>query len=214
MQLPDDTIHLHWLARPAGSGREPLRQVLAAYLGCAPDAVDIVQADHSSKPRLAGRELHFNWSHSRELAVVALARHLEVGVDLEFCDRKVHALALAERFFAPEESAWLQRQPRAQRTRAFLELWTGKEAVLKAVGRGLGGLDEVAFEPAPGSDTLHLKVPDEAHFTRSLQLARPTAAHVDALLSVAWLGAPCRLAQFRQFTPLDAGDGRRCEALP
>nr|WP_239062753.1 4'-phosphopantetheinyl transferase superfamily protein [Streptomyces sp. SID13031] len=57
-----------------------------------------------------------------------------VGIDLE--DRYPRDItALAHRWFAPTELAWLAGQP--EELEAFLHLWTAKEAVGKALGTGL-----------------------------------------------------------------------------
>jgi 4'-phosphopantetheinyl transferase len=82
--------------------------------------------------------------------VVAVAHGLEVGVDLERVRPLADAAAIAERFFAPRETAALLALPEAERERAFFACWTRKEAFIKATGEGLSRpLDEfeVAFRP-------------------------------------------------------------------
>lgn len=76
--------------------------------------------------------LHFNLSHSGDLALIALAP-VPVGVDLER-DTPADAQALAQAWFTPAEQAQL-----AQGKDDFLTLWTAREAVLKAMGTGLSG---------------------------------------------------------------------------
>jgi len=76
--------------------------------------------------------LHFNLSHSGDLALIALAP-VPVGVDLER-DTPADAQALAQAWFTPAEQARL-----AQGDDDFLSLWTAREAVLKARGTGLSG---------------------------------------------------------------------------
>lgn len=145
--LARNAIHLWWLPYRRTSGRAPLKALLAAYLDTTADAVKLADDEHG-RPHLAhSRALDFNWSHSGDHAMIALARGLpELGVDIEHCRSRPRALALAERYFAPAEHAYLRSLPPAQRDDAFMRLWTAKEAVLKAHGRGIAyGLDRVIF---------------------------------------------------------------------
>jgi len=54
-----------------------------------------------------------------------------IGVDLEWADRPVPALALARRFFPAEEARRLEALPPQLRNRALLESWVRKEAAIK-----------------------------------------------------------------------------------
>lgn len=116
-----------------------LRRVLAAYAGCPPQAL-VFAATPRGKPYLvapdAARGLHFNLSHSRDLALVALARE-PVGVDLEYVLRRADMAGIAARFFSPDERRWLDTQPRESYRAAFFACWTAKEAYIKGIGEGL-----------------------------------------------------------------------------
>lgn len=128
--------------------RGHLRALLGHYLGLAPRAVPILYAD-GGKPYLPPElSLHFNVSHTDGLAVFAFGRS-RVGVDVER-DRSIpDADALVGRFFSGRECAEFQALPAQARPPAFLRAWTRKEAVLKAIGRGVMSLDccEVTFAP-------------------------------------------------------------------
>lgn len=106
------------------------RLVLRGLLGREPQLL----REPEGKPYLAGRELSFNLSHSHHLAVLAVGP-TELGVDVEYMGRDVDFLALARRFFAVPEWAWLERQPSAREP--FYRIWTRKEAYIKALGTGL-----------------------------------------------------------------------------
>jgi len=123
--------------------RAALRQLLGASLGQPPSLVAFTYGPNG-KPALAdaGAGLCFNLSHSAELALCALAPGTELGVDVEAHRPLDDMDALAERFFAPAEVAWLQQQ--ADRMAAFFRLWTCKEAYVKALGLGLS-LDTRSF---------------------------------------------------------------------
>ncbi|MGP1666079.1 MAG: 4'-phosphopantetheinyl transferase family protein [Rhodanobacter sp.] len=120
-------------------GRTPLCATLAGYLGISAAAVGLVEGPHG-RPSLDQRHdqtLQFNWSHSGEHAIIAIARGLTPGIDVERRRPRTRALELAQRFFSDSEAAALAALPSDQRSAAFLELWTAKEAVLKALGRGI-----------------------------------------------------------------------------
>lgn len=156
-RLLDDEIHV-WTRdyRPA-EGRQPLREVLAGYLGCAAAEVRFVDSPRG-RPALAGSAssvLNFNWSHSGSRALIAVARTVQPGVDLEHPKRRPRALALARRYFAADEARQLAEVSEAGLDAAFLTLWTAKEALLKAHGAGLSfGLHRVSFELVDGQPHL------------------------------------------------------------
>lgn len=128
------------------AGRALLRSVLSRYLGLPPQQVRLC-AGLFGKPHLdiSSQKLHFNLAHTRGIAVCGVTRHGEIGVDVERHDRRIN-LQLAHRYFAPEEVESLNRLPLQEQPRRFLELWTLKEAFVKAVGTGLRmPLDSFAF---------------------------------------------------------------------
>src|SRR5262249_17462285 len=124
--------------------RAALRAVLAAQLGVAPRDVAL-SGGAAGKPELAahgeragaGRaapSLRFNLSHSGDLALVALARDREVGVDVEQRRPLPDLERLARRVLAPEEVADFLGLPEADKEAALLRCWTRKEALVKAAG--------------------------------------------------------------------------------
>jgi 4'-phosphopantetheinyl transferase len=113
-----------------------LRRILGTYTA-AP--IEFALAEHG-KPYLAGdRDLQFNLSHSEELAVVAVTRDVEIGVDVERFRPLQQCMAIAERFFPPMEAAALADVPMEDREAEFFRRWTRIEAKLKARGFGLYG---------------------------------------------------------------------------
>jgi 4'-phosphopantetheinyl transferase len=149
------------------AGRAFLRAVLGRYLGQPPAAVRLRHGAHG-KPALADQtvDLHFNLAHSDDLAVCAVTMANEVGIDIERLRTLPDAGDVAGLFFAPGESAALASLPLAQRTRAFFETWTRKEAFLKALGSGLARpLDSFEVKVGPGQPARLLRTagdPDEA----------------------------------------------------
>ncbi len=132
-----------------------------------PPAAWRFREDPGGKPSLVedarAPALSFSLSHTRGLVACAIAGGGDVGIDVEGVDRRVDA-GLAQRFFSEPENRALAACPtEAARTARFLELWTLKEAYLKAIGVGLShplntvvfAIDEgghVAFSAPPGVD--------------------------------------------------------------
>lgn len=146
------------LARPSDRNRfvaahGALRRFLACCLEISPAAV-IYEHGVSGKPRLARGlpSLEFNLSHSGDLAIVAVARDRQVGVDVERLRELPDAMNIAQTHFTPDERDALGSLPPAERRDAFFRCWTRKEAVIKAVGHGLAlALDSFDVDLAPGS---------------------------------------------------------------
>ena len=113
-----------------------LREILAECLGITPIGLHFGEGPHG-KPFLDPPGLNFSLSHSGELAMVAVSADRAVGIDIEEVRPDLDVLAIAERFFAPEEAGSLAAMAAAQRTAAFFALWTRKEAYSKARGMAL-----------------------------------------------------------------------------
>ncbi|WP_447009004.1 4'-phosphopantetheinyl transferase family protein [Saccharothrix sp. DSM 118769] len=121
-----------------------LRHVLAGYAGVPPGELRLTR--DGGRPRLLPDRggLEFSLSHSGGLALVAVARGMPVGVDVEQV-RDVDHAGLAERVLAPAGAASLAALPPAERLPAFFRHWACTEAYLKVDGRGLAGLPGPAF---------------------------------------------------------------------
>ncbi len=119
------------------AGRARLRSLLGGHLGRDPRALVFV-ANEFGKPRLAGEpSVHFSLSHSEGQALLAVSDTLEVGADVERI-RVLEHRDLAKRYFHPNEVAAIERVSRHDdQLAAFFRTWTLKEAVVKALGKGL-----------------------------------------------------------------------------
>lgn len=130
-------FHFERHRRRYSVGRGALRELLGGYLGCSAAALRFGYGD-KGKPFLAGGpRLRFNLSNSSELALVAVAMDVEVGVDVEWLRPMPDALEIAERFFSDSEREVLAAVAEGERETAFFRCWTRKEAYLKAVGDGI-----------------------------------------------------------------------------
>jgi 4'-phosphopantetheinyl transferase len=117
-----------------------LRVLLGRYLRQDPPQLRFIYGPHG-KPALAtdtgGGALRFNVSHSHGLALYAITRGREVGVDVERIRPEVAQEKIAERFFSPREVTLLRALPAPLQATAFFACWTRKEAYIKATGEGL-----------------------------------------------------------------------------
>lgn len=134
--------------------RGTLRALLGRYLDRSPGRLRFCYGPHG-KPALTrdsgGDTLRFNLSHSHGMALFAIARHREVGVDVELIRPGLAREEIAERFFSPQEVFMLRKVPVEKRVEAFFNCWTRKEAYIKATGKGLSlPLDEFVVSLAPG----------------------------------------------------------------
>lgn len=121
-----------------------LRRVLSRHLGVDPVAIrydrGCEECGHPShgRPRLQGAPapVSFSLSHSGRHVVVALGEG-PLGVDIEDTGRRPVADNVVRRCATGAEQVRLGHLAPGQRPRAFLQLWTRKEAVAKALGLGL-----------------------------------------------------------------------------
>jgi 4'-phosphopantetheinyl transferase len=169
------------------SGRGILRGVLAYYVGVEPENLRFLQGAHG-KPELAPEfalsRIHFNLSHSEDLALIAVTRNARVGVDVERTRPLEDAGELVARFFSARENAAFQSLPPEIKPTAFYNLWTRKEAWLKATGEGIGHLlnrVEVTFLPDEPARLLRLPAEYSKSGPWSLRATRPAAGFAAAL---------------------------------
>jgi 4'-phosphopantetheinyl transferase len=115
-----------------------LRYILACYAECEPSSL-VFATTPQGKPFLAWPDtVSFNVSHSRDLALVAVANIANrVGVDVEHVRWDLEIEKISRLFFSSTEADEIMRLPAQSRINAFFASWTRKEAFLKAVGSGL-----------------------------------------------------------------------------
>jgi 4'-phosphopantetheinyl transferase len=130
-----------------------LRQALAATLQVDAQSLEFIDGEHG-KPELAGPAaetgLQFNLSHSGGLGLVGWSWQRRIGVDVEAWREMRDEEALVRRYFSPAEIGAWEALPPAERNEAFFNLWTRKEAYIKAVGRGLS-LPLASFDVSHGN---------------------------------------------------------------
>ncbi len=114
-----------------------LRLILGQKLGMSPDELEFAQSE-LGKPYLLTKDLKFNLSHSGDWVWIAVAESTEVGIDVEKI-KSIDGDALIQRFGSEEELEFFRGLTQQKQLEAFFTWWTRKEALLKAVGKGLSG---------------------------------------------------------------------------
>ena len=174
--------------------RGSLRLLLGSYLDLAPGAVSFCYSSYG-KPALsdANSGITFNLSHANELALIAVTRDRQIGVDIEFIRLDFASEKIAARFFSPQEVEVLRELPEPQHAEAFFTCWTRKEAYIKALGEGMSmPLNQFNVSLAPGSPAALLgNLRNPAEVSRwSLHDLSPAPGYVAAL---AVEGPSCQL---------------------
>lgn len=130
--------------------RGALRRWLSKCLGVPPRAVALT-LNAQGKPLLAEHRgemssaLHFNVAHTSGRGLLALARR-PVGVDVERLRPLADLDGLLRRYFTPREQAACRQSNTGDRLEVFFQLWTGKEAVIKAAGLSIAALGEFELQ--------------------------------------------------------------------
>ena len=153
--------------RRYATGRGILRILLGRYADQPPRDL-LFRYNPQGKPALVRfPQLQFNLAHSNAWAVLAVGGGQPLGIDIEHL-REIDDLdSLARSTFSPNENAVFARVPPHQKTQAFFNCWTRKEAYIKAVGEGLSHpLDSFDVSLLPGEPVRLLRVvgqPEEAN---------------------------------------------------
>lgn len=86
-----------------------------------------------NKPFLINQDIHFNIAHAKNLVVCCIA-DFSIGIDVEYIDYNINV----ESFNAQmTENEYFQINNSIDKYTDFFTMWTQKEAILKADGRGL-----------------------------------------------------------------------------
>lgn len=175
------------------AARALLRGLLRRVAGPGPAAAAIGRSPFGAPELGDGGGWSVNVSHTRGLVAVAVGCGVRVGLDVERHDGSLDHAAVAQRFFHANECAELARLNGPEGRARFFALWTGKEAVAKALGMGLEReLPMKSFSlqwPAEGADPQRLSVhgapvrPDGLRVRSVRTLAAPAGFHAALALA-------------------------------
>lgn len=167
------------------AARGILRKILSEYFQIPAEQLIFSYASHG-KPYIsnANTRLFFNMSDSENLAVYAVAKEHEVGIDVEFMPHDFDSLGIAKRFFSAYENQMLEQLPEAQKKVGFFNCWTRKEAFIKAIGEGLSyPLDQFDVSLTPDEPAAILRINHDAMAAKqwSLYALHPAPDYAAAL---------------------------------
>jgi 4'-phosphopantetheinyl transferase len=164
--------------------RSALRNILARCLNELPGQLRF-RYGPQGKPFLIDRDVHFNVSHSQDHGLIAVTHGAEIGVDIESLNTSCDPLELSQQFFTLSEAELVRRTPSEKRRWVFLNLWTRKEALMKAIGTGLS-------EPLDRFDNSSVTNDGESGINWTVHVLRPSSEVVGALVTAGGVDAVCR----------------------
>jgi 4'-phosphopantetheinyl transferase len=107
------------------------------------------------------RPIYFNLSHCHKLMVVAITREQPIGVDVEWTLQDTSVINIAESYFSEPEIVQLKLLEKSKQQEFFFDLWTLKEAYVKACGKGLSiPFKHFSYQFIP-SDEIHVSFYEE-----------------------------------------------------
>ena len=118
------------------TARATLRMILARYLNTAPERLEFTYSPHGKPEVINLQKLHFNISHTGDLALLAIGKGYPMGVDIERYSARPYE-GIAKSMFSAQEYAEFIKVPSALKTAVFFHVWSQKEAFIKACGLGL-----------------------------------------------------------------------------
>ena len=136
--FPVSTLHgtVYLTVVPKENQREHIFRMLSQALGREVSSQSLKVKPGSTRPEFPELPIDANWTHSKDICVLAYSRECRVGIDLEFHSR--NRLKLADRFFSVEEQGKLHQVLQDEGTPAaqslFYTLWCRKEAFFKCRG--------------------------------------------------------------------------------
>jgi len=155
-----------------------LHTVLSYYIDVPASEITFKHAEQG-KPSIIDEQnkknIQFNLSHSGNLAILAICKNNQLGVDIEHTDRKTDWAGIARRFFTANEQQDFFKLDESIQEDAFYKIWTRKEAHMKVTGKGLSlppTQFEISIPPKPAEFIRNLKSEDN-HFYKMLDIDLP-----------------------------------------
>ena len=177
------------------AARATLRSILSRYITIYPSHLRFYYNQYGKPflaPEFSSHLLNFNLSHSESMALYAISRNREIGIDVERIRSDVEYEEIAKHFFSRNEVAMFGTIPAEKKLEAFYNCLTCKEAYIKAHGQGLSlPLDSFDVSFALGEPSMLLMTKDEPQerILWTLLDLTPGAGYIGAL---AVKGIGCR----------------------
>ena len=161
--------------------RALVRCVLGKALDCLPREVPITTGEHG-KPALDGirnmKRIEFNISHSEDLVLAGFALHTTLGVDIEQVRDRTLLDEITRKHFHPDEQYLVLGENGETDVTMFYRIWSLKEAVVKAMGIGIG-YPTSSFSVAPAlhhEGSTPLEIAGTVWHCRQLRVAKGYAS--------------------------------------
>lgn len=161
--------------------RGVLKKLLYSY--CNANSLDIQYTKYNKPYIIHDSGICFNLSHSKDCIVIAIAKNIDLGVDIEFLDKNTEHEDVASSFFATEEQKALSELKSLDKALGFYRCWTRKEAFIKALGTGLSfPLDQFVVSLHSNKATLlETKWSNDEKYQWHLQGFTPNPGYVGAI---------------------------------
>lgn len=140
--------------------RGKLRSILTNYIDIKPCSI-IFSYGEFGKPELVKEQniknIQFNVSHSGEYIIIGISESGAIGVDVEKVSEDIDLPSISERFFSADEAVYLNNLSKDKGLKSFFKVWTQKEALIKANGKGLSfGLNSWSTKPEEDSYLIYI----------------------------------------------------------
>jgi len=115
-----------------------LRYLLSFYVGSKPHEIEY-SVNQFGKPFLKeeSSRVQFNMSHSKDYAAYIMALDCQVGIDIEWKDKTINFEEISDLVLSPAETNNFNKLDPEGKFHTFYDIWTKKEAIVKAIGEGL-----------------------------------------------------------------------------
>lgn len=113
-----------------------LRLILSSYTSQAPKDLQFL-VNNYGKPFLRQSDICFNMSHSKNMVAYIVALNYCVGIDIEVIDLNINLGDFSNLVLTNTENDILNNLTFPQNIKCFYNIWTRKEALVKAIGLGL-----------------------------------------------------------------------------
>lgn len=113
-----------------------IKCILSYYLQQSPKEIKFIKNEYG-KPFLNHSNIQFNISHSNNMIYYIIGFNNKVGVDIEFNDYIVDIIELSKIVLTNKEIETLNTLSPQKQIKLFYDIWTIKEALVKAIGEGL-----------------------------------------------------------------------------
>ena len=124
--------------RQYAASRLLLRCLLSAYFPNQSPKSWLIEKQRQGKPFVlnAPVSIAFSISHSHEKIAIGFCENDQFGIDVEHCREDVNFQRIAQLFFSDSEAKQFEKLSHSEQQDYFYQLWTVKEAIMKATGQG------------------------------------------------------------------------------